>query len=103
MKTKCVNIFNFKCAYIGQTVSEISEFLTCFARADNGKMRAANESYALKMNIIVILKKSNILLNSANMLETLLQNVLLCDLMTGFAKFPKCWLSLIKHSTLRNT
>ena len=26
-----------------------------FARADNGKMRAANESYALKMNIIVIL------------------------------------------------
>ena len=27
-----------------------------FARADNGKMRAANESYALKMNIIVILK-----------------------------------------------
>ena len=30
--------------------------LNCFARADNGKMRAANESYALKMNIIVILK-----------------------------------------------
>ena len=27
----------------------------CFARADNGKMRAANESYTLKMNIIVIL------------------------------------------------
>ena len=27
----------------------------CFARADNGKMQAANESYALKMNIIVIL------------------------------------------------
>ena len=27
-----------------------------FVRADNGKMRAANESYALKMNIIVILK-----------------------------------------------
>ena len=26
-----------------------------FARADDGKMRAANESYALKMNIIVIL------------------------------------------------
>ena len=26
----------------------------CFARAHNGKMRAANESYALKMNIIVI-------------------------------------------------
>ena len=25
------------------------------SRADNGKMRAANESYALKMNIIVIL------------------------------------------------
>ena len=25
------------------------------ARADNGKMRAANESYARKMNIIVIL------------------------------------------------
>ena len=27
----------------------------CFARADNGKMRAENESYALKMNIIIIL------------------------------------------------
>ena len=26
-----------------------------FARTDNGKMRAANESYALKMNIIIIL------------------------------------------------
>ena len=26
----------------------------CFARADNGKVRAANESNALKMNIIVI-------------------------------------------------
>ena len=25
----------------------------CFARADNGKMRAANESYALKMNILL--------------------------------------------------
>ena len=30
----------------------------CFARADNGKMRAANECYALKMNIIVILTLS---------------------------------------------
>ena len=30
-------------------------YAICFARADNGKMRAANESYALKMNIIVIL------------------------------------------------
>ena len=29
--------------------------ISCFARADNGKMLAANESYALKMNIIVIL------------------------------------------------
>ena len=28
----------------------------CFARADNGRMRAANESYTLKMNIIVILE-----------------------------------------------
>ena len=28
----------------------------CFAQADNGKMRATNESYALKMNIIVILQ-----------------------------------------------
>ena len=27
----------------------------CFTRADNGKMRASNESYAHKMNIIVIL------------------------------------------------
>ena len=26
---------------------------SCFARADNGRMLAANESYALKMNIIV--------------------------------------------------
>ena len=32
--------------------------LNSFARADNGKMRAANESYDLKMNIIVILNQS---------------------------------------------
>ena len=31
-----------------------------FARVDNGKMRAANESYAPKMNIIVILKYTDI-------------------------------------------
>ena len=30
-------------------------FVPRFARADNGKIRAANESSALKMNIIVIL------------------------------------------------
>ena len=68
----CVKIFRFKCVYFGQPVSDISEFLTayihkctvktivsivsCFARADNGKMRAANEFYALKMNIIVIFR-----------------------------------------------
>ena len=33
----------------------IKSALACFARADNGKMRAANESYALKMNTIVIM------------------------------------------------
>ena len=30
----------------------------CSARADNGKMPAANESYALKMNTIVIVVNS---------------------------------------------
>ena len=40
------------------------------------------------------LSKSNALLNSANILETLLKNVLFCDLMTAFARFPKYWLSL---------
>ena len=37
----------------------------CFAQADNGKMRAANGSYAIKMNIIVILalQEQNFVLN----------------------------------------
>ena len=33
----------------------MSDNSNSFARADNGKMRAANESYALKMNIIAII------------------------------------------------
>ena len=31
------------------------KYIGCFGRADNDKMRAANESYALKVNIIFIL------------------------------------------------
>ena len=47
--------------------------------------------------------KLDTLLNSANILETLLKNVLLCDLMTAFARFPKYWLSLIRYSTLKSS
>ena len=47
--------------------------------------------------------KLDTLLNSANILETLLKNVLLCDLMTAFARFPKYWLSLITYSTLKSS
>ena len=46
--------------------------------------------------------KLNTLLNLVNILETLLKNVLLCDLMTAFARFPKYWLSLIRYSTLKS-
>ena len=45
MKNKCVSTFFMSGAFTSDNQ---------FARADNGKMRAANESYALKMNIIVI-------------------------------------------------
>ena len=38
----------------------------------------------------------------SNVLETLLKNVLLCDLMTAFARFPKYWLSLIRYSTSKS-
>ena len=45
--------------------------------------------------------KLNTLLNSANILETLVKSVLLCDLMIVFARFPKYLLSLIKYSALK--
>ena len=47
--------------------------------------------------------KLNTLLKSANVLETLQKNVLLCDLMTAFARFLKYWLSLIRYSTLKSS
>ena len=47
--------------------------------------------------------KLNTLLNSANILETLLKNVLWCELMSAFARFPKYWLSLIRYSTLKSS
>ena len=40
---------------------------------------------------------------AVNILETFLKNVLLCDLMTAFARFPKYWLSLIRYSTLESS
>ena len=36
------------------------------------------------------------------MLITKTKNVMLCDLMTAFARFPKYWLSLIRYSTLKS-
>ena len=47
--------------------------------------------------------KLNTLSNSANILETLLKNVLLCDLITAFGKFSKYLLSLIRYSTLKSS
>ena len=42
------------------------------------------------------------LLNSADVLETLLKNIFLGDLMTAFAKFQRYWLKLIRYSTLKS-
>ena len=39
-------------------------------------------------------------LSSASNLETLLKNVLLCGLMTAFARFPKYWVSLISWTCM---
>ena len=39
-------------------------------------------------NINQELSKLNTFINSENILETSLKNVLLCDLLTAFAKFP---------------
>ena len=44
----------------------------------------------------------NTLLASANILETLLKNFLLCDPMTAFQRFQKYWLSLVRYSTLKS-
>ena len=43
------------------------------------------------------------LMFSKLILETLLKNVLLCDLMTAFARFSKYWLNLIRYSTLKSS
>ena len=42
------------------------------------------------------------LLNSADVSETLLKNILLGELMTAFAKFQRHWLKLIRYSTLKS-
>ena len=49
------------------------------------------------------LSKLNTFINSENILETLLKNVLLCDLLTAFAKFSKYLLSFIRYSTLKSS
>ena len=49
------------------------------------------------------LSKLNTLLNSANILETLQNNVLFCDIMSAFARFPKYWLSLVRYSTFKSS
>ena len=41
--------------------------------------------------------------NLENVSENLQKNVLLCDLLTAFAKFPKYLLSFITYSTLKSS
>ena len=53
-------------------------------------------------NINQQLSKLYTFINSENILETLLKNVLLCDLLTAFAKFPNYLLSFIMYSTLKS-
>ena len=53
-------------------------------------------------NINQQLLKLYTFINSENILETLLKNVL-CDLSTAFAKFPNYLLSFIKYSTLKSS
>ena len=52
-------------------------------------------------NINQQLSKLYTFISSENILETLLKNVLLCDLLTAFGKFPKYLLSFIRYSTLK--
>ena len=52
-------------------------------------------------NINQQLSKLYTFITSENILETLLKNVLLCDLLTAFAKFPNYLLSFIRYSTLQ--
>ena len=54
-------------------------------------------------NINQQLSKLYTFINSENILETLLKNVLLCDLLTAFAKFPNYLLSFIRYSTLTSS
>ena len=54
-------------------------------------------------NINQQLSKLYTFINSENILETLLKNVLLCDLLTAFAKFPNYLLSFIRYSTLKSS
>ena len=46
--------------------------------------------------------KWNTLLYSANILENFLKILLLCHLMSAFAKFQKFWPSLARYSTLES-
>ena len=52
-------------------------------------------------NINQQLSKLYTFINSENILETLLKNVLLCELLTAFAKFPNYLLNFIRYSILK--
>ena len=54
-------------------------------------------------NINQQLSKLYTFINSENILETFLKNVLLCDLLIAFAKFPNYLLSFIRYSTLKSS
>ena len=54
-------------------------------------------------NINQQLSKLYTFINSENILETLLKNVLLRDLLTAIAKFPNYLLSFIRYSTLKSS
>ena len=60
-RLKCVKIFHLKCVYIGQPVSEISEFLTAYIHKRTVKTIVSyNTSYSVEVNsqkwvIIVIM------------------------------------------------
>ena len=54
-------------------------------------------------NINQQLSKLYTFINSENILETLLKNVLLCEILTALAKFPNYLLSFIRYSTMKSS
>ena len=54
-------------------------------------------------NINQQISKLYTFISSENILETLQKNVLLCDLLTAFEKFPNYLLSFIRYSTLKSS